>query len=151
MAPLPEIATYYRHHLTTFTFMGLADWYYGIILDCDICWQKNQKKPYRESSDKNDTYHMWHMGAMQGASMGKGTMETETKSMSQTIISIMEPEIVWEKLLSSFRIFVWCFLDDWLHFECMCVLCVACDLAKRSAMFILKKLIPELLLLFRVG
>ena len=56
-----------------------------------------------------------------------------------------------EKIFSSFRIFVWCFLDDWLHFECMCVLCVACDLAKRSAMFILKKLIPELLLLFRVG
>ena len=25
--------TFFWHHLTTFTFMGLADWYYGMILD----------------------------------------------------------------------------------------------------------------------
>ena len=48
--------------------------------------KESKEAIYRESSDKNDTYHMWHMGAMQGASMG-----TETKS--QTIIFIMEPEI----------------------------------------------------------
>ena len=27
---------FFRHHFTNFTFMGLADWCYGMILDCDL-------------------------------------------------------------------------------------------------------------------
>ena len=29
-------ALFFRHHFTTFTFMGLVDSYYGMILDCDL-------------------------------------------------------------------------------------------------------------------